>query len=115
MSAVEQRMIEATSSAICQRIDEAKEAPVVESRGPAEIIPFPAARRQHQIRRELASVSSYEPDARYRYLTSVVRKHRSHLHKLGVPPERIAADVRALEEAFGLAAVASASFERRPQ
>jgi hypothetical protein len=103
VGASEHRMIAATSSAINLRIDEANEAPVVESRGPAKVIPFPAVRRQHQIRSELASVSSYEPDARYRYLRSVVRKHRGRLVKIGASPDRIDADVRALEDAFGLA------------
>jgi hypothetical protein len=68
----------------------------------AEIIPFPIARQQHRVRRELISVSEYETSAAFRYLKSVVRKHRSRLEKLGVSPERIAADVRALEDALGL-------------
>jgi hypothetical protein len=74
---------------------------VVEHRG-AEIIPFPAVRRQHQIKFALMSVREQPPDEQYRKLKSVARKHRARLVKLGVAPERIDADVAALEDAFGL-------------
>ncbi len=103
MSAAEYQRIAATESAVRERIIKANEPKQRhEPRGPAEIIPFPSNRCRHLIDLELVSVRDYAPDAAYRHLNAVVRKHRSRLRALGVDPKRIEVDADALEQAFGL-------------
>jgi hypothetical protein len=71
--------------------------------GHAEIVPFPAVKQRGLCDRELVSVMNWDDDAADQWLTSVVRRHQRRLEKLGVAPNRIAADVADLESAFGLA------------
>jgi hypothetical protein len=101
MSAAEYRRVEATQQTIRDRIEDANRSRP-EARGPAEIIPFPVARQQPTIDRELIRVRDWAPDAAYRHLTAAVRRHRIKLKQLGISPERIAKDVRELESALGL-------------
>jgi hypothetical protein len=64
----------------------------------ADIIPFPPSRKF--IEDELMMVP--DVSVAYKWLQCVVRGRRKRLAELGVSRERIAADIAALESAFGL-------------
>jgi hypothetical protein len=77
-------------------------SPVAESRtpniGPAEVIPFPSARRTWFV------TNAFRDSARYsdslQFLRSVVDDHQDSLAKLGVAQDLIDADVKSLTEIF---------------
>jgi hypothetical protein len=104
MSATEYRRIAATQSTVREKILAANEPPQVseQPRGPATIVPFPADRCRRRIDLELKSCRDYTPDTAYRHLNNVVRKQRSRLRAIGVDPDLVEADVRALADAFGI-------------
>jgi hypothetical protein len=49
----------------------------------ATILPFPARAQRRMIERELVSVRDYDDLARYKWLSTVARRHRTRLRNLG--------------------------------
>src|SRR5262249_38499413 len=70
----------------------------------AVVIPFPASKQRGLVERELVGVRDWETAAAHKWLAGIVRRHERRLQKLGIAPDRIAADVAALEAAFGIGA-----------
>jgi hypothetical protein len=104
MSAAEHQRAYAVAPTMREKIRTGGRPPTPPPRPPtnATILPFPSQRQQRVISRELASVQNYNDFAAWKWLTSVVRRHRTRLKNLGVNPKLIEADTAALQEAFGL-------------
>ncbi len=104
MSAIETRRANATRQAMRERIEKANRPPTRSREGAAgEVIPFPVDCQRRFVENELISVRDYDCYAAYRWLAGVVRKHRSRLKQLGIAPDLVEADARALCDAFGIA------------
>ena len=108
MSFAESRRASGTAAAMRERIQKANcRPPGSGSKERAMVLPFPAKAQRGFIDNELRSVRSYDDFAAHKWLTRVVRRHRTKLQKLNISPDRIEADVAALVEAFGIGEVAA--------
>jgi hypothetical protein len=79
------------------------------------LIPFPSSRQRGLVERGLVGVRDWDIAVAYKWLTGIVRRHESRLRKLGVAPDKIEADVRDLEEAFGLVSTLKAAGRHSPR
>ncbi len=70
----------------------------------AVVIPFPASKQRGLVERELVGIRDWDTTVAVEWLMQVIRRHRARLTKLGIAPDRIDADVKALEAAFGIGA-----------
>lgn len=102
MSAAEFKRARAASAAMRECTQRANEPPKPINKYVGEVVPFPAHRQRRLVDAEFKSVRDYEGIAAYRWLSGVVRRHRTRLAKLGIASNHIEADVANLEAAFGL-------------
>ena len=64
-----------------------------ERRGPAEIVPFPLARRKGFVRSTARALADRDVDAGRKYWRSHIRQLRADLKATGHSPKQIAAEV----------------------
>ena len=88
--------------ALRDKIERANRPPTAPTKQSGAVIPFPASKQRGLVERELVGVRDWEIAAAHEWLARIVRRHETRLRKLGVAADLIAADVRALESAFGL-------------
>jgi hypothetical protein len=69
---------------------------------PAEILLFPIVRRPAFIARAADAWERYSPKGAQRYLQVLIDRHAKRLARLGIDPERVAADLRDLKAAVGM-------------
>ncbi len=112
MSTAEWQRVSAMSRAMRERIDKANQPPTPTKQGTAEVIPFPVNRQRRMVDAELKSVRHYDNDAAYRWLSRIAKQHGKRLTQLGVAPDRIEADVAALNAAFGIGDTAQQPISR---
>lgn len=66
----------------------------------AEIIPFPRVRNRRFVRKQAAFVGSYRRDVAEKHLAQQLKVQRETMTKRGIAPDRVEAEMRALELAI---------------
>ena len=66
----------------------------------AEVIPFPVIRRKAFLAKNGRHAAEYRPQAAFRYIGSLVDRHRQRLQRLGVEPGAVEADAVSLAAAL---------------